>query len=64
LTGLRAANIRQLVWSRVDLDRAHVCIPAQSTKGAPSYRDSALGGRCEGAGRDRASKGPGPRLPL
>jgi integrase len=33
LTGLRTANIRELVWSRVDLERAHVWIPAQSTKG-------------------------------
>jgi integrase len=33
LTGLRTANIRELVWGRVDLERAHVWIPAQSTKG-------------------------------
>lgn len=33
LTGLRTANIRELIWSRVDLERAHVWIPAQSTKG-------------------------------
>ena len=33
LTGLRTANIRELLWSRVDLDRAHAWIPAQSTKG-------------------------------
>jgi integrase len=33
LTGLRTANIRELVWSRVDLERAHVWVPAQSTKG-------------------------------
>jgi integrase len=33
LTGLRAANIRELVWSRVDVARAHAWIPAQSTKG-------------------------------
>jgi integrase len=33
LTGLRTKNIRELVWSRVDLERAHVWIPAQSTKG-------------------------------
>src|SRR6202142_475421 len=33
LTGLRTANIRGLVWGRVDLDRAHCWIPAQSTKG-------------------------------
>lgn len=33
LTGLRTANIRELVWSRVDLERAHAWIPAQSTKG-------------------------------
>jgi integrase len=33
LPALRTANIRDLVWSRVDLERAHVWIPAQSTKG-------------------------------
>jgi integrase len=33
LTGLRTANIRELVWSRVSLEKAHVWIPAQSTKG-------------------------------
>lgn len=33
LTGLRTANIRELVWGRVDLERAHCWIPAQSTKG-------------------------------
>jgi integrase len=33
LTGLRTANIRELVWSRVDLERAHAWIPAQATKG-------------------------------
>lgn len=33
LTGLRTANIRELVWGRVALDKAHVWIPAQSTKG-------------------------------
>jgi integrase len=33
LTGLRTANIRELIWSRVDLARAHAWIPAQSTKG-------------------------------
>lgn len=33
LTGLRTANIRELVWGRVDLDKAHCWIPAQSTKG-------------------------------
>jgi integrase len=33
LTGLRTANIRGLVWGRVDLERAHCWIPAQSTKG-------------------------------
>jgi len=33
LTGLRTANIRELVWNRVDLERAHVWVPAQSTKG-------------------------------
>lgn len=33
LTGLRTANIRELVWSRVSLERAHVWIPAQATKG-------------------------------
>jgi len=30
---LRTANIRELVWSRVDLERAHAWISAQSTKG-------------------------------
>jgi integrase len=33
LTGLRTANIRELVWGRVDLERAHCWIPAQSTRG-------------------------------
>jgi len=33
LNGWRTANIRELIWSRVDLERAHVWIPAQSTKG-------------------------------
>jgi integrase len=33
LTGLRTANIRGLVWARVNLEQAHVWIPAQSTKG-------------------------------
>jgi integrase len=33
LTGLRTKNIRELVWSRVDLEKAHVWIPAQSIKG-------------------------------
>jgi integrase len=28
LTGLRTANIRELIWSRVDLARAHAWIPA------------------------------------
>ncbi len=33
LTGLRTANIRELVWGRVSLERAHVWIGAQSMKG-------------------------------
>ena len=33
LTGLRTANIRELVWGRVDLERAHLWIPALSAKG-------------------------------
>ena len=33
LTGLRTKNVRELVWGRVDLERAHCWIPAQSTKG-------------------------------
>lgn len=33
LTGLRTANIRELVWGRVNLERAHVWIPSQSMKG-------------------------------
>jgi integrase len=33
LTGLRTANIRELVWGRVDLDRAHLWIPGLSAKG-------------------------------
>lgn len=33
LTGLRSANIRDLVWGRVSLERAHVWIPAMSAKG-------------------------------
>jgi integrase len=32
LTGLRTANILELVWSRVDLKRAHAWIPAQATR--------------------------------
>ncbi len=32
-TGLRTANIRELVWGRVDLERAHLWIPAMSAKG-------------------------------
>jgi hypothetical protein len=31
--GLRTANLRRLVCSRVDIERAHAWIPAQSTKG-------------------------------
>lgn len=33
LTGLRTANIRGLVWGRVDLERAHCWIPGLSAKG-------------------------------
>ncbi len=33
LTGLRTANIRCLIWERVNLEQAHVWIPAQSMKG-------------------------------
>lgn len=33
LTGLRTANIRDLVWGRVSLEKAHVWIPAISAKG-------------------------------
>jgi integrase len=33
LTGLRTKNIRELIWSRVNIENAHVWIPAQSTKG-------------------------------
>jgi integrase len=33
-TGLRTTNIRELVWGRVDLDRAHLWIPALSAKGS------------------------------
>ena len=32
-TGLRTANIRELVWGRVDLARAHLWIPSKSAKG-------------------------------
>lgn len=33
LTGLRMANVRDLVWGRVDLERAHAWIPRGSAKG-------------------------------
>lgn len=33
LTGLRMANVRDLVWGRVDIWRAHAWIPRESAKG-------------------------------
>jgi integrase len=33
LTGLRTANIRELVWGRVDLERAHLWVGSLSMKG-------------------------------
>lgn len=33
LTGLRLGNVQQLVWGRVNLERAHVWIPAMTAKG-------------------------------
>ena len=33
LTGLRLGNVQELVWGRVDLERAHVWIPAMTAKG-------------------------------
>lgn len=33
LTGLRMANVRDLVWGRIDLERAHAWVPRESAKG-------------------------------